>query len=239
MKKSLAVLLALTGLATAETTLPEVGTVITYTSDLSTGNEGGGSYAGVIFTLNPVKDTNRFDYDLGAAYTMPTVLELTSVTIEGRSGNYNASALQMVVIDDDTKKIVGISNGDAQGFSSTNRNMTFTFSDVRLSTVYSSTTNSKWYRALFVSDATADSLTLNGTVSSTVSTPLAAQGDGYSTTNNGGGADWGFVNGTSSAVASTGYVPHMTITTKVVPEPTTATLSLLALAGLAARRRRK
>lgn len=39
---------------------------------------------------------------------------------------------------------------------------------------------------------------------------------------------------------STRYAPKVTIvTTSVVPEPTTATLSLLALAGLAARRRRK
>lgn len=35
------------------------------------------------------------------------------------------------------------------------------------------------------------------------------------------------------------YAPNVTIVTKLVPEPTTATLSLLALAGLAARRRRK
>ncbi len=34
-------------------------------------------------------------------------------------------------------------------------------------------------------------------------------------------------------------LPSITFTTPVVPEPATATLSLLALAGLAARRRRK
>ena len=35
------------------------------------------------------------------------------------------------------------------------------------------------------------------------------------------------------------FVPNISIVTKSIPEPTTATLSLLALAGLAARRRRK
>ena len=35
------------------------------------------------------------------------------------------------------------------------------------------------------------------------------------------------------------YLPGIKIVTKAIPEPTTATLSLLALAGLAARRRRK
>lgn len=35
------------------------------------------------------------------------------------------------------------------------------------------------------------------------------------------------------------YIPNVTIVTKAFPEPTTATLSLLALAGLAARRRRR
>lgn len=38
---------------------------------------------------------------------------------------------------------------------------------------------------------------------------------------------------------STQYAPNVTFVTKAIPEPTTATLSLLALAGLAARRRRK
>lgn len=238
MKKTLISLLALAGLAVAETTLPEVDTVITYTSDLGTGSENGGGYQGVIFTLNPINDTGRFEYDLGN-YTMPSVLELTSITITGRTG-YSNSDLQMVVIDDNTKKIVGISSGTAQGFDSTDSDMTFTFSGVELSTKASSATNSMWYRAFFVKSTTAESLTLGGTVSNANATSvnLMAQGPGYSTTGNGGGADWGFVN-VSSGVQSTDYVPVMTITTKVIPEPATATLSLLALAGLAARRRRK
>lgn len=37
----------------------------------------------------------------------------------------------------------------------------------------------------------------------------------------------------------TQYAPYVTIVTKSIPEPATATLSLLALCGLAARRRRK
>lgn len=46
-------------------------------------------------------------------------------------------------------------------------------------------------------------------------------------------------NNTTAIQAANVYSPSVTIVTKVVPEPTTATLSLLALAGLAARRRRK
>lgn len=38
---------------------------------------------------------------------------------------------------------------------------------------------------------------------------------------------------------STDYIPNITLSGNLIPEPTTATLSLLALAGLAARRRRK
>jgi hypothetical protein len=41
------------------------------------------------------------------------------------------------------------------------------------------------------------------------------------------------------AQATTAKNGWQTLSYKVVPEPTTATLSLLALAGLAARRRRK
>lgn len=254
MKKTIITLLTLAGVAVAGTTLPENGTEITYTSDLSTGSANGGSYKGVIFTLNPVNDTNRFDYNLASKYTMPSVLELTSITITGRAQNLNddqtvkdnfsASNLQMVVVDDSTKKIVGISNGTAQSFDTAtdavNRDMEFTFDNVYLTTTATSTTNSKWYRAFFVSGTTAANLTLRSTLADSdfASTPLMAYGSGYSTSNNGGGADWGFVQALSGAVASSAYVPVMTIKTKAVPEPTTAMLSLLALAGLAARRRR-
>jgi hypothetical protein len=37
----------------------------------------------------------------------------------------------------------------------------------------------------------------------------------------------------------TTHAPNVTFVTKAIPEPTTATLSLLALCGLAMRRRRK
>ena len=70
--------------------------------------------------------------------------------------------------------------------------------------------------------------------------------DLFNVTNEGGGADLAsadivFTNGTQSKVGTiTANGGSVTVTdTKLVPEPTTATLSLLALAALATRRRRK
>ena len=59
--------------------------------------------------------------------------------------------------------------------------------------------------------------------------------DTFDTTN------WGNVGGDGYKNAGTNAAPlvSLNVTTAPIPEPTTATLSLLALAGLAARRRRK
>lgn len=59
--------------------------------------------------------------------------------------------------------------------------------------------------------------------------------DTFDTTN------WGNLNGQGYTNAGTNAAPlvSLNVTTAPIPEPTTATLSLLALAGLAARRRRK
>ena len=53
-------------------------------------------------------------------------------------------------------------------------------------------------------------------------------------------SNWGLIS-SQKGLASTTFAPVMSISATAirVPEPTTATLSLLALAGLAARRRRK
>ena len=70
--------------------------------------------------------------------------------------------------------------------------------------------------------------------------PLAASGGSLTETT---ATNWGLLNGQKKA-ASTTFAPVMSIVVNPVasaniPDPATATLSLLALAGLAARRRRK
>ncbi len=105
--------------------------------------------------------------------------------------------------------------------------LTFTFDDVQLD-------STKTYRFCFVTEAateTSPSPWDNVGASVRFGFVSTTEGDGKGITEGGnaGNLAWG------------NFMPNVTYTlsNQVVPEPATATLSLLALAGLAARRRRK
>ena len=251
MKKTLITLLALAGVAVAtETQYVEEGTAITFNSDLALPNAAadGGTYNGVSFTLNPISDTGRFDSDLADGLTLSPQLSLTSITICGRYKNntsYAEGNMRLVVVDAQTNTVLGINNNGSLGYSTTTANatspadvpVTFTFSDVVLSSSPINETTPKRYLAYFVLNSKIASVTVGETFATeTYAFNVAAHGPGYT---NSSALDWSLINA-NGAAASSNYVPYLTVTTTAlpIPEPTAATLSLLALAGLAARRRR-
>lgn len=258
MKKYIIALMGLSGIALATgTPYVEEGTEITFSSDLSKGSDNGGGYAAISFTLNPVSDSGRFTSDLAEGSLLSPQLSLTSITICGRYSASKAFAegnIRLVIVDPETYEVLGINNNGNQSYSTstagasspTDVPITFTFSDVVLSSTQIDETTPQRYLGLFVADSggTLDSNLTKGTTYDVNSEAydvyrfnFAARGAGYDSTS---ALDWSFAT-EAGEVQSNTYVPYLTIATKslAVPEPTTATLSLLALCGLAARRRRK
>ena len=190
------------------------------------GGTEGGSYAGIVFTLG-ADDTERFTLDEG---TLPSKVTLTSISLTERGGNYNLNTDRILYLTDANNVYLGSSSKftKAEGTDVA----VFDFDDsITLST-------SATYYAYMLASADDDNWKAGETTvegGQFYSGQLAACGGSLTGAN---AANWGFLNGQKS-LHSTGYAPMMSIEVKAIPEPTTATLSLLALAGLAARRRRK
>ena len=219
MKKTLIALMALAGLAAAET--------YTASTPAKSGTGAQGNYYG--FTLT-------FDNSTYLTTNVPsdTELNLDSITLQSRSDNSTATAMKVAVYkyegDNTTGTFLGTSVTTLADVAN-DTTYTLTFEDITVN-------SSDRYQFLFVqADTTEDLTTFDGY-------KAAAMSWGTSVTNSfsanipGG---WGTYksNGINSWEGQ--YIPVTTVTlsTPAVPEPTTATLSLLALAGLAARRRRK
>ena len=219
MKKTIIALVALTGIAAAETytaSTPEKS------SDTSQGNYYG-------FTLS-------FDNATYLTTNVPaqTELVLDSITLLTRSSSNTAAAMQVAVYkytgDNTTGTFLGLS--------------TTTLANVKDSTAYTVTfedilvNSSDRYQFLFVNaNTTEDLTTFDGYKAASMSWGVSVT-NSFSAQIPGG---WGTYKGNGINDWEGNYVPVTTVTlsTPTIPEPTTATLSLLALAGLAARRRRK
>ena len=221
MKKTLIALFSLVGLAMADT----------YTSSTPAKSGAGaqGKYFG--FTLAPANDTyltNDIPADI-------KVLTLESITLLSRSDQIESCPDIKVAVyaytgDHTTGTYLGVST-NSTGTAAADTTYTLNFTGITIDP-------NERYQFLYV-NANADVTTL-----STFAGYQAASAQwGTSVTNSFGTnipAGWGTYksNGINSWEGQ--YVPVTTITLSApsVPEPATATLSLLALAGLAARRRR-
>ena len=226
MKKTIIALLALSGLAMADTYTAS-------TPDKSSPTAQGNYYG---FTL-------AFDNSTFLTTNVPadTELNLDSITLLSRSDNSNndgsANGMKVAVYEYDGDGTVGTFLGSSSTVQfATNTTFTLTFDGITVN-------SSDRYQFLYV-NASADDTTL-GTLAGY---QAAAMSWGTSVTNSftssipGG---WGTYKGSGLNTWEGQYIPVTTVTLSTptvapaVPEPTTATLSLLALAGLAARRRRK
>ncbi len=222
MKKTLITLLALAGAAMAEGE-----NLILSTAPGYNGTQGG-SYAGVCFTLAS-GDTERFSVTGGE---LTAKVALSSISLTER-GNNNLVADRVLYITDSNNIYLGSSAVFTKE----------TGSDVAVfdfgGTITLNTADT--YYAYLTASADDDTWIVGKTTvagGQYYSGQLAAAGGSLTS---GNAANWGLLNG-QKALASTGYAPVMSISVTAlpsVPEPTTATLSLLALCGLAMRRRRR
>ncbi len=200
-----------------------MGDTLTFSTAPEYNGSQGGNYAGIVFTLG-ANDPDRFA--LTGEIATPMV-DLVSISLTER-GNNDLAADRILYVTDSNNVYLGSSSvfTKAEG------------SDVAVFDFGGSITLnvSDTYYAYLLTSASDDTWKVGETVvpgGQYYSGQLAAAGGSLTT---GNAANWGLVNGQKS-LASTGFAPVMSI--EVIPEPATATLSLLALAGLAARRRRR
>ena len=236
--------MALAGMATAT---EQAGSFTQATNN----NQGG--YAGFTFNLSADWLTAS-----PAEIEEYTAFELTSITLQGAETwfrLYNANNDSGLVILDNSNAVVGKSNWDPSIGSATSvggKNsypLTYSFLTTTVVGETSTTTSSLTldldtdYKVVIYGNKTAfDNLTVGTTLTSLAGSenpnetaPIVAAGLrlDYNASNT-----TGVMIGSGGAADATAF-PTVSFSGQLVPEPTTATLSLLALAGLAARRRRK
>ncbi len=226
MKKTIIALMALAGLAAADT--------YTASTPAKSGDGAQGNYYG--FTL-------AFDNATYLTTDVPaeTVLSLDSITLQTRSNNATATAMKVAVYkyesDHKTGTFLGLSETTLKDVAN-DTTYTVEFEDIEVN-------SSDRYQFLFVmAETEADLTTFDGYKDAAMAWGTAVT-NSFSANIPGG---WGTYKGSGINSWEGNYVPVTTVTLSkidiseevpAVPEPTTATLSLLALAGLAARRRRK
>ena len=263
MKKTLITLLALSGMlsmsayATETTSLKLSDAILTSSNGAAMNMDAAGMVANKEFTLTMSINANKLMELLSTSASTETNTWIAEIDTE-RSGNTDYSTGLAVVYaasdnDTDASLMAGYyNNGNklvGKNFNVTDGTTTTTYLSSIVSSAwgYNSTTKT--------SDIKAAAVTISGTVGSEFSICLTMKKtdgslleytgttSGYSFSNT---TDINSVSFNSSVVNSAYYFDSIATTANakslnmaLVPEPTTATLSLLALAGLAARRRRK
>ena len=226
MKKTLIALVALASVAAADT----------YTSSTpgKSGTGAQGNYYG--FTLSPA-NTTYLTTDIPEGVTE---LNLDSLTLLTRSGSNSSVDMKVAVYAYAGDSTVGTYLGSSSSTGTTVGNdatITLNFSGVTIDPTAR-------YQFMFVKAESTDL-----TLSTFDGYKSASTAWGISVTNSFSAnlpQGWGTYKGNGINSWEGMYVPVTTLTmstvvapeSPVVPEPATATLSLLALAGLAARRRR-
>lgn len=236
MKRTLLLLTLATGLCSAA-----ADQTVYYSTELTstTVDRSNGCYG---FTLK-MSDNFLTSTSAGSSVTLPNTVYMTSLTLWGRDSGNNGEYHNMKIAlyeytgdgetarETDLGTVVALS--DAHTLS-TGGSATFTFAnDVEMDTT-------KQYRFLFVSaDATAENLVGTDGTTNLAAYQTKATTSSLTLVNNNSlpQGDGTYKNNSMSSWESL-YMPKLKITS-YVPEPATATLSLLALVGLAARRRRK
>lgn len=222
MKKTLTALLAFSSIA--------FGLNEEFTTTISKGTNGAGNYYGSCFAL-----THDSLATNDVPFTESTVL-LDAVTFTAASSG-SSGTVKLAVYkhegDSKTGTFVGLSSNSVTWSAGTA--LTFNFDGQEITT-------SDKYQYLFVSaNATADDVdTFAEYKEQAVTMRIAVGNQGAALPSGWGTYTNNTINGWEGAYLTKALVEtHITKDDPVVPEPATGSLSLLALAGLCARRRRK
>ncbi len=193
-------------------------------------NTDGGACHGIAFTLS--SHPSRLTISCEDLTEIPSfsTFDLESISIKVRSGEDWVDTAAYII--DDTTNTVLAHSTNTTGELSGGAMASFQFNSLTLNA-------GTGYKLFFVNASQInDSYIAVGNVMEAnyqLKRQMAAFAAGESTNV----AECGFTTGIN-ATASADYAPVVSIQGQVlIPEPTTATLSLLALAGLAARRRRR
>lgn len=242
MKKTLITLLALSGLALGAE-FEYVDTALTLQTNFGLGSTTGGNrYSGIRFTVH--ESTDRYlmspsvaEGDLASTYTLNSI----SIQFRNDSGTDRIGDGLAMVITDTSFQVLGISSTATafsthtlDGYTNTINYVDVSFSDLTLN-------SGTQYYAFYVSSATLETIVVGDTISASdvASVNLMTQGDSDGVFDS-PSSDFSLMAGLSTRSDNYAPVGAIGITAGVlIPEPATATLSLLALAGLATRRRRK
>ena len=235
MKKTLITLIALATSALGSITVEN-----------TTAATGAGAAGGFVFTLldEPVR-YNTLDSNGQALTTLPEVLTLQTITIDSiyycNSGATNNSEYRLRLYVTDANNIVlGYSDMEmVKVFTANNPNheatYEFTFdTDIALS-------KNEMYKVYFKSTLDEDVASVYDATTKVINTTISKEElrcNNFLTGLGGNQSEWGVMKTDGTFAGSTGGIAY-NISMNLIPEPATATLSLLALAGLAARRRRK
>lgn len=235
MKKTLITLLALAGVAAAETT------DVLYTSASNGTSADGYEALGFAFTLSGTAFTTTSS---PASYELPDSVLLSSISFNTRDANNTSEdkdGKHIIVITDASLKIQGWSSNESDTATDASEyNFTWNFGNVTLDT------DTTYFAIAYDADVP---LTLGATLAKVGENMQFGVGGVSNYGSNGlsfdgsanGKTGLSFLNSGSYGINTkqTQFAPNVTIVTTTIPEPATATLSLLALAGLAVRRRRR
>ena len=238
MKKTLllltlaASLLGLSYAADSNSTTDEQSVTLTFsnTEKEPAGNTGGGHWSGIAFTLS--SDPSRLAVTCEGLTDIPSfsTFDLDSISIKMRP-NQSWEDTAAYIIDDATNTVLAHST-DTTGAVSGGTMASFSFDSLTLNV-------NTGYKLILVNASQINDayIAVGNTLAGNyrVNREMAAFSAGEST----GMAECGFPNGIDGFTANA-YAPVVSIQGHIlIPEPTTAALSLLALAGLVSRRRRR
>lgn len=209
---------------------------ITLSTDFSKGSNAGNGYGGITFTITG--DTDRYISDESIISDTSYTLESISVQFRNDSGNNKIADGLAMVVTDNNGAILGISD-TASAFETLTISNTSCINTVTVNFGTSPTLSTDiQYFAYYVASSGLSSLSIGGTLTadSIANVNLMARGTGYSDPS----GDFGLTSQSIGNTTSDNYTPVGVITLSLsVPEPTTASLSLLALGVLTLRRHRK
>ena len=237
MKKTLIALMTMACMAVATDESPAwtISTNGTYN-----GTEGA-AVAGLSFILsNDMSSRVTIEAPSTSSY-LTSELAIDSITLTTRGGKDVTGEYSMYIVDSVGTLVAVAGNTITLDTNNVATEMNFSFTTKSAYGSNASLTLGEKYSALLVTTSYMTENWTNYAVGDVVpggdvnSIQLAM----YSYGNETNSAEW-IAAGASQATQFPGFAPIASVTVhSIIPEPATATLSLLALAGLAARRRRK